>query len=343
MSTREPGALTSDNAGVTKAGPHTIPLGRVWTVALNNLIWIILLLTALVGSTVHGFLSVTNLTNVVWASVPMGCMVIGMFFVMLTGNMDLSLESIYGVAPVLGIVVFNSYLAGTLPPQMAIVVALGSGAIAGFINGFVSVRLHVNPFLVTLAAMLFWRGLVIALIPEGIYNLPAGYSVMGGYKIGGVLPAAILIGALLFGATYVLANMTAVGKSIYAIGSNRMAAYVAGIDVATVQISVFVIAGVLAALGGLIEVGRIGAVVDDLGQGSIMMVFAGCILGGTGLSGGRGRVSGIIAAVLELSVIQNVMNLIGVEPSLSQMVFATVLFLAILLASLQERISAVRA
>jgi len=74
-----------------------------------------------------------------------------------------------------------------------------------------------------------------------------------------------------------------------------------------------------------------------------MMVFAGCILGGTGLSGGRGKVSGILAAVLELSVISNVMNLIGVEPSLSQMVFAMVLFLAILLASLQERASAVRA
>jgi len=131
---------------------------------------------------------------------------------MLTGNLDLSLESIYGVGPVLGIVVFNTYLAGTVPPQMAIVVVLGSGAIAGFINGFVSVRLHVNAFLVTLAAMLFWRGLVIALIPEGIYNLPAGYSVMGGYKIGGVLPAAIVIGALLFGATYVLANMTALGS-----------------------------------------------------------------------------------------------------------------------------------
>ena len=311
-------------------------LGTVRRTGGQNLIWLILAATFLYGSTVHGFLSSTNLTNVAWASVPMGFMVLGMFFVMLTGGLDLSLESIYGVAPVIGIVLLNDYLS-FLPDQVAIFFVVCTGLFAGLMNGLISVKLHVNPFLVTLAALLFWRGLVIFLIPEGIYNLPAGYTVLGGFRFFGDFPLAIVFGLMVFGIAWVVINRTAYGKSVYAVGSNQMAAYVAGINVDRVKISVFVIAGLLAGLGGLMEVGRIGAVVDDLGQNSIMMVFAGTILGGTSLAGGRGRLSGILAAVLELAVIDNVMNLIGVQPSARQMIFALILLGAIYLASFQER------
>jgi simple sugar transport system permease protein len=305
-------------------------------VAGQNLIWLILGATFLFGVTIHGFLSPTNLTNVAWASVPVGCMVLGMFFVMLTGGLDLSLESIYGVAPVIGIVLLNDYLS-FLPEPVALVFAVGTGIVAGLLNGLISVKLHVNPFLVTLAALLFWRGLVIFLIPEGIYNLPNGYTFLGSFRFFGFFPVAIVLGLALFGIAWVVINRTAFGKAIYAVGSNPMAAYVAGINVDRVKISVFVIAGLLAGLGGLVEVGRIGAVVDDMGQNSIMMVFAGTILGGTSLAGGRGRLSGILAAILELAMIDNVMNLIGVEPSARQMIFALILLGAIYLASFQER------
>ncbi len=321
------------------ARPAQVRNQRLLTVrrgASANLIWLILGATFLFGTTVHGFLSLTNLTNVVWASVPMGCMVLGMFFVMLTGGLDLSLESIYGVAPVLGIVLLTDYLSW-MPPEAALLLCVLTGLIAGLLNGLISVKLHVNPFLVTLAALLFWRGMVIFMIPEGLYNLPPGYTLLGGFRFFDAFPLAIIFGLLLVAVAYVVINRTAFGKAMYAVGSNEMAAYVAGIDVSRVKISVFVIAGLLAGIGGLIEVGRIGAVVSDLGQGSIMMVFAGTILGGTSLTGGRGRLTGIIAAVLELAMIENVMNLIGVEPSARQMIFALILLGAIYLASLQER------
>jgi len=313
-------------------GRHFVRARRV---AGENLIWLILAATVLVGSTIQGFLTTSNLTNVAWASVPMGCMVLGMFFVMLTAGLDLSLESIYGVAPVLGVVILNDFLQGW-PPQLAILIAVLSGLVAGLLNGLISVKLRVNPFLVTLAALLFWRGLVIWLIPEGIYDLPAGYTVLGGFRFFGTFPLAIVVGIGLFAIAYVVINRTPFGKAIYAVGSNEMAAYVAGINVARVKIAVFVIAGLLSGIGGLLEVGRIGAVVDDLGQGSIIMVFAGAILGGTSMLGGRGRISGIIAAVLELSLINNVMNLIGVPPSANQMIFALILLGAIYVASFQE-------
>lgn len=315
---------------------------RVRRLAMDNLIWLILAATVLFGSTLQGFLSPTNLMNVVWSSVPIGLMVLGMFFVMLTGGLDLSLESIFGVAPVIGVVALAQWIPG-VPDQTAIVITLGMGVVAGLLNGLVSVRLRVNPFLVTLAGLLFWRGLVIALIPEGVYNLPEGFTVVGGFKFFGVFPLAIVIGLVLFAIAYVVINRSAFGKAVYAVGSNPMAAYVAGINVARVRITVFVIAGVLSAIGGLIEVGRIGAVVSDLGQGSIMMVFAGAILGGTSLAGGRGRLSGILGAVLVLGAIENVLNLYGVEPSIRQMIFAVILLAAIVLASFQDKTEAISA
>jgi simple sugar transport system permease protein len=99
----------------------------------------------------------------------------------------------------------------------------------------------------------------------------------------------------------------------------------------------FAIAGFAAAIGGLLEVGRLQSVVADLGEGSILMVFAGTILGGTSLSGGIGRLSGVFGAVIVIAIIENIMNLIGIEPSIRQMVFGGVLLIAIYLASLQDR------
>ena len=341
MSGRQAG--TSARAAVRGSLGTAAPfLGNLQILAKDNLVWVLLVVTFAIGSTIHGFVTPTNLTNVVWAAVPTGFMVLGMFFVMLTGGLDLSLESIYGVAPVLGIVLLNDYFRA-LPDEFAILIAILAGLVAGLLNGLISVRLRVNPFLVTLVGLLFWRGLVIFLIPEGIYHLPNGFTFIGGTRLFGTFPLAILIGLLVFGVAYIVINRTAFGKSVYAVGSNPMAAYVSGINVSHVRIAVFLIAGLLSGIGGMIEVGRIGAVVDDLGQGSIMMVFAGAILGGTSLAGGQGRMSGIIAAVLELAMIQNVMNLIGVEPSMSQMVFALILLGAIFIASLQQRTDTVNA
>lgn len=326
---------TTTTASATEATPWRPRRGIVQKVILDHLIWWILLATLLVGSTVQGFLSLNNFINIVWGATPITLMIVGMLFVMLTGGLDLSLESIYAIAPTLGLVL----LAATtgVPPQVAILICLLAGACAGLLNGVISVRLRVNPFLVTLAFLLFWRGLAIFLIPEAVYILPEGYTFLGGFRLFGFFPLAIIVCALICVIAWVVLNRTPFGKAVYAVGSNETASYVAGLNVSQVRISVFVIAGFLAGLGGLLEVGRVGAVTSDMGNGWILMVFAGVILGGASLSGGRGRLSGVVAAALELEVINNVMNLMGIQPSIRQLVFALVLLGAIYIASFQEK------
>jgi ribose/xylose/arabinose/galactoside ABC-type transport system permease subunit len=309
---------------------------------IDHLIWIILIGLCSIASFVQGFLSVRNIINVFWASAPLGCMVLGMFFVMLVGGLDLSLESIFGFAPAFAVLLMLNWLPGIVSPIIAIFVTLLTGVVLGGINGLISVKLKVNPFLVTLAAMLFWRGVLVNWIPEGIYYLPDTFLFAGKARIANIFPIAIIILLAIFIISYIITEKTSFGKSLYAIGNNEAAAYIAGINIDKVKLLTFVIAGLFAAIGGLIDAGRISSVIADLGFGQIMQVFAAVILGGTSLSGGEGKISGIFASLLAMSIIDNVLNLIGTDPSIRQMVFGGILMGAIILASLQKRIRVAR-
>ncbi len=303
----------------------------------EHLIWLLLAGICLIGLLVPGFFAFGNFFNILWAAAPLGCMVLGMFLVMLTSGLDLSLESTYAFAPTLAIVALLQWFPNVLNEYEAILIVPLLGLVAGLANGLFSVKLRVNPFLVTLATYLFLRGVVIYLIPEGVYYLPEAFTWLGRTRFAGV-PVSIGALLLLYGLGYLIVNHTSLGKNIYAIGNNEQAAYVAGINVERTKILTFVLAGLFAAIGGFIETGRLEAVVADLGQGQIMMVFAATILGGTSLSGGEGRITGIFGAVLVIAVIENLLNLFGVEPSIRQMVFAAILMLAILIASVQSRV-----
>lgn len=227
-----------------------------------------------------------------------------------------------------------------LPDQMSPVVAAILtpliGLAVGAAAGAFAVKLRVNAFLVTLATLLLMRGFVIYLIPEGVYYLPSPYTYLGEERWFGV-PVAIFVWLFLYLVAWLFIERHRIGKEIYAIGNNEEAAFLAGVKVQRTKILCFAIAGFAAALGGLLEVGRLQSVVADLGQGQILMVFAGTILGGTSLSGGIGRLSGVFAAVIVIALIENIMNLVGIEPSIRQIVFGLVLLLAIYLASLQDR------
>lgn len=311
---------------------------RVFLILEKHLIWALLAVLCLAGLTVPGFMSTRNILNVMWAAAPLGCMVLGLFFVLMTANVDLSLESTFALAPTLAVVVFFQWLALDDLSVIAVIATLVFGGLAGLANGLLSVKLRVSSFLVTLGTMLVMRGIVIYLIPEGVYYLPDGYIYLGANKLFGILPVAVLVWIVVYVLAWLVVERHRLGKDILALGNNEQAAFIAGVNIDRTKIICFVIAGVLAALGGLLETGRLQSVVADMGEGDIMMVFAGTILGGTALTGGKGSVGGIFAAVLVIAIIENLMNLYGVPPSIRQVVFGVVLLVAIYLASLQERL-----
>jgi ribose/xylose/arabinose/galactoside ABC-type transport system permease subunit len=202
----------------------------------EHLIWVILVVLCVFGLSVDGFLSPRNMMNILWSAAPLGCMVLGMFFVMVCSGVDLSLESTFGFANTIGIMFMVSWAPKIVSPGIAILITLAVGLMAGLANGLISVRLRVNPFLVTLATMLIMRGVVIYLIPEGVYYLPDGYTFLGELRIGGYFPLAVIVLAVLYLIAYFLTNHFSFGKSLFAIGNNAEAAYVAGINVARAKI-----------------------------------------------------------------------------------------------------------
>jgi len=305
----------------------------------RHLIWLLLAAVVTAGVfLVPGFASLGNMLNVLWAGSPLACMVLGLFFVMLTAGLDLSLESTFAVAPTIAVLLATSWLAALVPGQLAVVATLVVGSLVGLLNGIVTVRLGVNPLLVTLATLLIFRGVVVYLIPEGVYSLPASYTFLGRTRIFDTVPVAILVVIALYALGYVITNHHSFGKSMYAVGNNDRAAFLAGVNVSRTRTLVFVFAGLFAAVGGLLEVGRLQSVNAEMGNGDVLLVFAAVILGGTRLTGGEGRVTGVLGAAILLAVVDNIMNLFGIEPSIRQMIFGLILLGAIYLASLQGRL-----
>ncbi len=329
---------TPDSTGSASGARMT---GVLRTIVAEHLIWPIVLLMFLLGAAVPGFLTTGNMINLMWGAAPLGCMVVGLYFVMMTGRLDLSLESTYALAPTVAVLFMTDWMAG-LNPVVAIVITLLVGAFVGLVNGFLSITLGVNPFLVTLATLLIIRGIVVYLIPEGVYGLPFAYTALGGERIG-ILPVAVIVLLVLIVVAWAVMRFTTFGRNLVAIGNNEKACRVAGINVPLVCVGAFVAAGLCAGLGGLLAAGRLFSVDASMGNGDILIVFAAVTLGGTALAGGKGRVTGLLGALIVIGGINNLMNLIGIEATIRQIVFGVVLLVAILLSSLQERLGRARA
>lgn len=304
--------------------------------ASNHGVWVIFLFIFVIGAIgVPGFMTGYNLVNVFWGNIPFSFMALGMFIVLLVGETDLSIESIYAICPIIGAVLMTKYLPGIVTPGVAIIICLLVGVICGLINAFLSVYIKINSFLATLTMLLVLRGVSQYLIPEGLYYLPYTFIALGDERIFAV-PLAVIVFIIVAVLIYTLTTKTVFGKNLYATGSSETAAYLAGLNTRRIRLAAFILAGVLAALGGLIGSGRMQAVTADMGAGDIMMVFAACFLGGSSMSGGNGEIIDLVGSILTLSIITNLMNLVGVNPFLVKIVYGLILLLAIIFANVQQ-------
>lgn len=306
--------------------------------ACNHGVWVIFFVIFVLGGIlVPGFLSTYNLLNVAWGNIPFSFMALGMFIVLLVGETDLSIESIFAIAPIGGAVLMTKYAPNIVTPGVAIAICLLVGVLAGAINATLAVYLRVNSFLATLTMLLVLRGIAQYLIPEGLYYLPDTFIALGDETVARI-PLAVITFAVVAFVVWILTTRTVFGKSLYATGSSETAAYLAGLNTRRIRTCAFLLAGLLAALGGLIGSGRMQAVTADMGAGDIMMCFAACFLGGSSMSGGNGEIIDLIGSILTLSIITNLMNLVGVNPFLVKIVYGIILLLAIIFANVQQDI-----
>jgi simple sugar transport system permease protein len=287
-----------------------------WIRELTLLPVIVLLL--IIGAFVNpAFLTADNFINVAQESAALGAVVVAETLILLTGKFDLSLQSTYGLAPMVGawlIVSKDGQGLGTnWNPFLGIAIVLLIGLIIGALNGFLVIKLGFNAFIFTLAMLILLAGIQVGIVSgRTIYHLPDAYTYLGSQYFLGV-PVSVWVTGAIFLLASLFLRYHRIGRAIYAIGGNTEAARAAGIRVDRIRIGVFIVASILAALAALMTAGQVVAVTASQGSNLIFSVFAAAVIGGISLEGGRGRMVGALTGVILLALVQNILILSQIQ------------------------------
>ncbi|KWX67090.1 ATPase [Mycobacterium sp. NAZ190054] len=281
------------------------------------------------------FLTQANIINVLQQSSELAILVVAEVLLLLCGKFDLSLESIVGFAPMVAAWLVVVPAAGgqgmVLNPYLGLLVLFGVGAAVGLANGLLVVKLGLNAFIATLAVLILLRGATLGVANgQTMSSLPAPMTYLGSTSMLG-LPLAVWIAAAVFVGAGLFLRHHRLGRGVYAIGGNAAAARATGLRVDRLLIGVYISAGLLAALAGLLFMGRLASVTANQGQNMIFTVFAAAVIGGISLNGGRGSMVGAFTGVLLLALISNVLTLSAVSTFWIQAAQGAIILLALVL------------
>ena len=290
------------------------------------------------------FLTVENTWNVMRQISVNVCISVGMTLVILTAGIDLSVGSILAFAGAVTagllkngveIPAANLYVGFTLPG--AIIAGIAVGSLLGLINGVAITRFRVPPFVATLAMLTMARGMTM-LWTGGfpITGLGEAFGFLGtGWFLG--IPMPVWISAIVVAVFAVITTRTRFGRYVYAIGGNEKAARLSGLNIDKIKNSVYVIAGALSAVGGLLVTARLDSAQPNAGMGYELDSIAAVVIGGTSLSGGTGSVIGTVQGALIIGVLNNGLVLLNVSPFWQQVIKGFVILLAVSIDKLNRR------
>ncbi len=282
------------------------------------------------------FLTQRNIINVLRQASINGILAIGMTFVILTRGIDLSVGSVVALAGVVSAsFATTSATAGIAGAPYGFYIAISIGILvgmaAGWINGILVAYFNVPAFVTTLGMLSAARGLTL-LYTGGrpVPSLTPEYRNVGTGDVFGI-PMPIILFAVVFIAAFLVLSSTRFGRHVYAAGGNPHAARVSGINVKRVRMMVYVISGALAGLAGMILAARTGSALPQAGIAYELDAIAAVVIGGTSLSGGVGQVTGTLIGALLISVVNNGLDLMGVESYYQQVIKGMLIVAAVML------------
>jgi ribose transport system permease protein len=271
------------------------------------------------------FLTGNNLANLARQVAIFGILAIGQLMVILTGGIDLSVGSILGLA---GAVTAQLLVSGVLIIP-AILIGVVVGGVLGLANGVLVTRFKLPPFIATLGMLGIARGIVLVITDANtIQGLPDSFQTVANGTVVGI-PNLLVIFVIITAIVWFVLNRTVFGRYVYAVGSNPEAARLAGVPVALVTTAVYVIAGVLAAVGGVLLTSRLGAGVPTAGTGFELQAIAACVIGGASLSGARGSAIGAACGAPIIGVLNNGGNLLAINAFYLQIAIGALVLVAV--------------
>ena len=292
---------------------------------LIGLIVLFVVISALNSS----FIDPSNLKNLLRQVSINALISFGMTFVILTGGIDLSVGSTLALSSA----VMANFIKGGMDPILGILVSALIGLILGTINGVVISYGRVAPFIATLATMTIFRGLTLVYTDgnpiSSLTDDPLFHMFGQGYFAGIPVPAVVML--LAFALCWFILNKTPLGRKTYAVGGNEKVSFIAGIKIERIKIFAYAITGLFCALAGSILTSRLNSAQPTAGTGYELDAIAAVVLGGTSLSGGKGRILGTLIGVLIIGTLNNGLNILNVSSFYQQVVKGIVILLAVLM------------
>jgi ribose transport system permease protein len=310
-------------------------------VAANQWVLILLLTIGLgvfTGLINDRFFNPRNLISILEQSSVLGLVAAGATILIISGNFDISVGAIIGLAAVvMAMIVLAGY-----PEEVAMLAGLLVAIGCSIVNAALARLFQAPTFIVSLATAGIFTGMALALT-EGIIRLvPSNFTFFSGTRLLDALPLIFLISLLGYVAVGILLRFTRLGRRTYAIGDNPRAAFLAGIDVSRTTVLLFAINGLLVGVAAIMLISRIGSALPSTGAGLELRAIGAVVIGGVPITGGRGGVVGTFFGVLLLGVISNMLNMLRINPFLQEIAFGALIVLAIGISWLRTKVASDR-
>ncbi len=284
------------------------------------------------------FLTSANIMDTLSETAVMAIMSVGMMMVLLTGGIDLSAGAIMGLAGMTATTMLKNN--PELSPVLVILIAVAVGLVCGFINGFLIAKLNIFPIIATLGTMYIFRGMVYVVSPIGRVNpqemSEEFLSIATRPWIFGI-NNLILITVVIYIVAWYLLGYVRAGRRIYVVGNSFESARVSGIKAPRVLMWVYTLAGALAGLGGILYVCKYSFATGDTGSGFEMNLIAVCVLGGVSVTGGNGRIIGVILGAILFGELTQAMPMINISQFWQEAVRGLIIIISVIVNALIQR------
>jgi ribose transport system permease protein len=325
MSTQVPTAVETRPA----AGPRASLLRAQWFLLLV----VVLVIAAFTGAINPRFFRTNNIVNIFEQISTLGVVASGATILMISGNFDISVGANIGLSSC----VMAMLIKAGLPYGVAIPAGLTVAVVCGLFVGANAILFRAPSFIISLAAIGVFRGIALALTQASLQTIYGKFEALGSTRVLGVIPLIFVVSLAVYVVVGFILKYARLGRRVYAIGANEQAAFLSGIAVNGNKIVFFALNGLLVGIAATMLLSRVGAAQPSTGAGIELQAIGAVVIGGTPMSGGKGRIVGTFFGVLLMGVISNALNMLQVSPYFQDVTFGLLIIFSVAISAFGKR------